>query len=313
MRKNRRIILFFPVTFLVIAVIGFVVETILQGNEEIPAPRGLLVKVHEQRVHLYCTGQGSPTVVLESGLGGSSLDWGLVQERLAKTVRVCSYDRAGYGWSDPSPLPRSPLQITEDLRALLHTAGEPGPYLLVGHSIGGIYAHLYASLYPKEVAGLVLVDPRNKYYDLVRSSGEQWWSETLTALMLRGTEISGRLGLVRPFGSKFMAVQSFPTDQQQLIVRLAYKPETIDTALRELAGARDLVYTRQVIDTLNEIRVTILTAGVATADQARWLESHQRMASLSSNGKLVIAANSGHYIHWQEPELVVDNILACSR
>jgi len=111
-------------------------------------------------LHLYCTGResGAPTVVMDSGLGGTVLDWQLVQPELAKSMHVCTYDRAGMGWSDPGDQPRTSRQITRELHTLLGNAGVEGPYVLVGHSFGGTNMQVDASQYPDEVAGMVLVD-----------------------------------------------------------------------------------------------------------------------------------------------------------
>jgi pimeloyl-ACP methyl ester carboxylesterase len=109
-------------------------------------------------LHINCVGEGSPTMILESGLGTMSADWANVQPEVAKTTRVCAYDRAGTGWSEPGPEPRDPRQIARELHALLGKAGIDGPYVLVGQSFGGLYARMYAARYPNEVEGMVLVD-----------------------------------------------------------------------------------------------------------------------------------------------------------
>jgi pimeloyl-ACP methyl ester carboxylesterase len=105
--------------------------------------RGYLVQVGAIRMNIDCSGQGSPTVILESGSGGPSIDWLMVQPEVAKFARVCSYDRAGYGWSDSGVEPRSSLQIAHELNQLLHAAGEKAPYILVGHSMGGYDVRVY--------------------------------------------------------------------------------------------------------------------------------------------------------------------------
>lgn len=121
-------------------------------------PPGLLVEVDDFRMHLYCIGQGSPTVVLDSGIGDSWLSWRKVQPDVAMFTRVCSYDRAGMGWSDKSPNPRTSKFIATELHALLKNASILPPFVLVGHSFGGLNMRMYASLYPADVAGVVLVD-----------------------------------------------------------------------------------------------------------------------------------------------------------
>ncbi|HKZ52584.1 MAG TPA: alpha/beta hydrolase, partial [Candidatus Acidoferrales bacterium] len=122
-------------------------------------PLGQLVDVGGYRLHLLCTGEGRPTVVLDSGLPGTCLSWTYVQPELVRFTRVCSYDRAGLGWSDASPHPRTSKQMVEELRRLLANAGIKPPYVLVGHSFGAFTVRLFAALNSNEVVGLVLVDP----------------------------------------------------------------------------------------------------------------------------------------------------------
>jgi len=117
-----------------------------------------MVDVGGHRLHIACRGEGGPTVVLDAALGNMSTHWTWVQQELAQTGRVCAYDRAGLGWSEPGPEPRDARQVTSELHALLTNASIPGPYVMVGHSFGGLYAQLYAARYPDQVAGVVLVE-----------------------------------------------------------------------------------------------------------------------------------------------------------
>ncbi len=123
-----------------------------------PKPLGKLVDLGGHRLHVYCTGQGSPTVVVENGLGDFSIDWALVQSRVSGFTRICTYDRAGYAWSDPGPKPCTFGQLNLELHDALSKLGEKGPFVLVGHSYGGPVIRNFAITYPREVAGMVLVD-----------------------------------------------------------------------------------------------------------------------------------------------------------
>ena len=139
--------------------------------------RGRLVQAGPVRMNIDCRGQGSPTVILESGSGGPSVDWLMVQPEVAKFSRVCSYDRAGYGWSDSGPEPRSSLQIAHELKQLLQAAGEKGPYVLVGHSMGGYDIRVYTGQYPNDVAGMVLVDASHEDQELRAPESIRKWQQ----------------------------------------------------------------------------------------------------------------------------------------
>ena len=128
------------------------------SSDSVPEPLGTLVDVGGHRLHVRCTGRGNPTVVVENGLGDFSFDWLLVQSRVARVSRICTYDRAGYAWSDPGPKPRTFAQLNLELRDALSRLGEDGPYLLVGHSFGGPVVRNFALLYPAKVAGIIFVD-----------------------------------------------------------------------------------------------------------------------------------------------------------
>src|SRR5271169_5348806 len=121
-------------------------------------PPGRLVRVNERRMHIHVTGDGTPTVVFESGMGASCLSWTLVQPQVGQFTRAVSYDRAGHGWSDPAREPRTAQQIAQELHTLLNATGVPGPYVLVGHSFGGYVNRAFAHMYRNELVGMVLVD-----------------------------------------------------------------------------------------------------------------------------------------------------------
>src|ERR671916_1883264 len=145
---------------LALAVIGAIYQAIAtQIDQRTYTPPGEVVDVGDHSLHINCIGEGSPTVILEAASGGMSAHWVRVQQQLAKTTRVCAYDRAGLGWSESGPELRDARQVSSELHTLLEgAAGTEGPYVLVGHSYGGLYARMYAARYSEEVAGVVLVD-----------------------------------------------------------------------------------------------------------------------------------------------------------
>src|SRR5688572_9722843 len=146
-------------------------------------PPGRLIDLGGWRVHLHCTGDvrpSQPTVILEAGSGDFSVDWSLVQPDVARFARVCSYDRAGAGWSDLGPRPRTMHQLVSELHTLLEKAGERPPYVLVGHSFGGWLVRLYRTMYPADVAGMVLVE----------AGGDNPWRKTPEKGLVRSADLA---------------------------------------------------------------------------------------------------------------------------
>ena len=168
-----------------IPVLGIVYQSAAEASDQRSyPPLGQIVNVEGHEMHIYCTGEGSPTILLEAGAFSFSLQWYWVQQQLEPTNRVCSYDRAGNGWSEPGPAPRDAVQIAHELNVLLNEANVPGPYVLVGHSLGGVLVRVYAEQYPDEVLGLVLVDSAvpSTWPDM--SDFEQWKSQNESAYAL---------------------------------------------------------------------------------------------------------------------------------
>src|SRR5215210_7284679 len=156
----RRELVWMIAGLLALAVIGAIYQAIAtEIDQRTYPPPGELVNVGNHSLHINCVGEGGPTVILEAASLGMSAHWVRVQQQVAQTTRVCAYDRAGMGWSERSPEPRDARQVSSELHTLLEGAGGiEGPYVLVGHSYGGLYARMYAARYSEEVAGVVLVD-----------------------------------------------------------------------------------------------------------------------------------------------------------
>ncbi len=156
---TRRVLLVLVIALVALGGAGAIYQAVATAlDQRAYPPPGQLVDVGGYKLHIHCLGQGSPTVILEGGLGESSPFWGWVQPGAATTTRVCAYDRAGLGWSEASPKPRDASTMAEELHTLLQRARIGGPYVLVGHSFGGKYVRLFAARYPGDIAGVVLVD-----------------------------------------------------------------------------------------------------------------------------------------------------------
>ena len=190
-----------------------------------------MVDVGGYRLHINCTGEGSPTVVIKSGWGDMSASWGWVQPEVAKTTRVCTYDRAGMGWSKSSPQPRTAREYAKELHTLLAKANEPGPYVLVGHSMGGFTVIVYAHDYPAKVPGLVLVDSQ----DLPASNV----ATHQPAPKPGGTSIPSllaRIGLVRLLAGPLGSVENLPEGDKQAYTAFAVAPRSVQTFADEGKG-----------------------------------------------------------------------------
>jgi pimeloyl-ACP methyl ester carboxylesterase len=272
-----------------------------------PAP-GQLVDVGGYRLHINCVGTGSPTVVLDAGLGGSSLDWSLVQPELGGTTRVCAYDRAGMGWSDPSPHPRTPRQIADELHTLLTNAGIAGPYVLVGHSLAGKNVRLFALQHPAQVAGMVLVDARSEYVDANTSPAEVQAFHEAIAAQASQYRVARSLGLVRLIGANLWGGPTMPRETRTEGVLLTTSQRGVDATTAEgLQRATDDAQL-EAAPSLGDRPLIVLAAEQNMTATPYWDEAQRRQAALSTNGHLIVPPGSGHSIHWEQPTVVIDAV-----
>src|SRR4051794_10933016 len=293
----------------VLALAGASYEAIAAAGDEgrYPAP-GQLVDVGGYRLHIQCVGAGSPTVVLDAGLGGSSLDWSLVQPELGRSTRVCAYDRAGMGWSDPSPQPRTPRQIADELHTLLTNAGIAGPYVLVGHSLAGKNVRLFALAHPEQVVGMVLVDARSEYVDANTSPAEVEAFQQNIAAQASQFRVARSLGLVRLIGASLWGGPAMPraTRTEGMLFQTSQRAVDAQTAEGLERAADDALL--QAAPALGDRPLLVLAAGQKVAHDPIWAEAQRRQAALSTNGRLIVAEGSGHAIHWEQPALVIDAV-----
>jgi pimeloyl-ACP methyl ester carboxylesterase len=274
------------------------------GAEQLSQP-GKLVDIGTHRLHIFCVGSGQPTVVIDSGLGGNSLEWIRVQRSLAPHVQVCSYDRAGYGWSEPGPRPRTSSRIVDELFALLKKADVAGPYVLVGHSFGGYTMQLFANRYPDQTAGLVLVD----------SSHPEQFERFLAPPIKVNLAPSGRNRIMMLSPAPPLH-KNLPEEVRHTVQALNLRAETRAAMGDELLDFR--LSAKQVRNAreLPNVPLVVLTRGKRVwplTDRGQhmerlWAQLQVELASGVQQVTHIIAAGSGHHIHLDQPELVANSV-----
>ncbi|HOU13650.1 MAG TPA: alpha/beta hydrolase [Anaerolineae bacterium] len=307
-----------------LALIGYLYEKRAEASDarRFPPP-GQLVDVGGHKLHLLCMGEkqpGQPTVILESGHGAWSNDWRTVQPEIARFARVCAYDRAGFGWSEPGPRPRTPERIMTELHTLLTRAGEAGPYLLVGHSMGGPLARLFFTLYPQDVAGMVWIDSGHenmpRYIPFVQSAFRSF------IVLARVGAFLARFGLIRLFGRRrilagYTSVRE-PEARATLLAQTV-RPQFLDALGDETATMTWPAQWARAPQTLGDLPVIALEvqydAEVPTGYtparwemfRAGWRAIHEDLSALSSNTRR-IPVQGGHNVMAEQPELVVQAV-----
>jgi pimeloyl-ACP methyl ester carboxylesterase len=297
---------------------GFAYQILATHRDELRYPmRGQMVEVDGHRLHLDCEGEGQPTVVMDAGLGDSAVTWALVQPKVAEFTRACSYDRPGFGWSDEANVPRDSEHVARQLHELLANAGIAGPYILVGHSFGGLNQLVFRSLYPREVVGMVLVD----------SSHPDQLTRLPAATSIEAYAASTRY---RPLGAVFGLGRllgwcrddyTFPRvgDAWQKVapeaIALDCRTATFRATRAEEFAFRESAREAGSTGSLGSLPLVVLShdprVGIGfmpeTAAQAEpaWDQMQEELRGLSTNSHRVIAAGSMHYVESYRPELVI--------
>lgn len=281
-------------------------------------PTGQLVDVGGYRLHIACQGSSAgPTVILDAGIGETSLTWALVQPEVARFAKVCAYDRAGIGWSEVSPKPRSVPVMVEELHALLERAGLKAPLVLVGHSLGGIISRQYAALYPKEVSGLVLVDSAHE--DQFRRYPGPIVTSTVRALrQIRSFETLIALGIPALIPALAPLEPRLPKPIAEANRALiTSNPKHLAAGQGETEGL--MQGDTKPVTTLGDLPLVVLSRGhgdpgavdasvapeVVAQSERLWTEMQLELTALSSRGRRVVALKSGHSIQLDQPELVI--------
>ena len=285
-------------------------------------------------LHLECAGQGGPTVVFDAALAGSSVSWTYVQPAVAEFTRACAYDRAGFGRSERGPLPRTAGRLADELHALLLNAGEPPPYVLVGHSFGGLVARIFAARHPDLTAGLVLVDPAHPE-DWVRPAPKeqaridrgvalcrhgQWACRLGVAPVVSALVGAGAIGVARVIVNAFTR-GGLGGDMDWLLAPLWKLPPDVRRRLRaywtravffEALGSQIGSMSTSAAETLEASAqgygdLPLVTISLSSPDNHR-IRHQEALARRSTRGRHVVASNSGHWIPLDEPATVVAEI-----
>lgn len=291
-----------------------------------PAAPGELVDVGGHKLHVFCQGEGSPTVILETGLGDGSINFRSLQSRIARFTRVCAYDRAGYGWSESGPEPRDADRLVMELETLLENAGIEGPYVMAGHSLGGLFSLMFAKRNPEQVAGVVLID--SSHPD--QQTALQVVPEVIAA---QDVELEGMAGLVAAAEAGQLPAEAvlpnappvLSTPLKQAWAQLFIQPQQLRAAVAEYAAVPDGLAQAEGNVDIGDIPLTVLSRGIGLEGQvpaealeaqgltpdvlarfsAAWDHLQEDLLSLSTRSKRVVAEDSTHYVYYGQPELVV--------
>jgi pimeloyl-ACP methyl ester carboxylesterase len=296
-------------------------------------PPGRLVDIGSHQLHLHCAGEGSPAVVFDAALGASSLSWSLVHPSIARVTRACAYDRAGFGWSDAGPLPRTVARIVEELQHLLAAAAVPRPYVLVGHSFGGLVARAYVHRHPGEIGGLVLLDPAypedwldpcHAHAQLIsrgvrlcrygRQAARIGITDAVAALARRGALGSARTtaliagrGLLKRVDEEVLAPAArLPREARAVAQRFWTRPQFFEALGSQIESISASAASVPVDQSFGDLPVVVVS-GDFNSDAGQ-LARQQRLAARSTRGRHVVAERSGHWIPLDRPDVVVDAI-----
>jgi pimeloyl-ACP methyl ester carboxylesterase len=291
---------------LVLLIVGFDYERVGEWRDRTRYPQvGASFNIGGRSLNLFCSGQGSPTVILEGDWGMPGYGWTLIQRELAKSTRACWYDRAGYGWSDPGPFPNHSDSVARDLHQLLYAAGIAPPYLLVGHSMGAFHARVFRGFYKNEVAGMVLVDPMHE--DITIDIHNH--IEALRPAVIFFFKTLGMFGGFRLLAEdpgpppKGMTAREWSTVwamRQQTKSVVSQPKETPLFMNGELARASG---------GFDSLPLVVLSAGMAEPGEDQFqFDLDERLARRSTRGRRAIVRNSDHQIPWHAPEAVIEAV-----
>jgi pimeloyl-ACP methyl ester carboxylesterase len=273
-------------------------------------PPGRLVDVDGHLMHIHCQGKGSPTVIVEQGIGAQPLSWAPLNQRLAGITTVCAYDRAGMGYSDPLDHFTVASEVAARLHSLLTNAGIDDDIVLVGWSAGGMYAREYYRRYPARVKGMVLVDSSHEQQMQRMSIPDDWADNPLHV-----DQYLAPFGWIRLRGDvdRQFAKSSLPPDIRARLIAIKLKSRLPRTMVAEGDGFRADLAANRTPPSLGSLPLIVISEGKPgegfMQDNLRtWFELQDELAHLSTRGRHIVATQSGHAIHSTEPELIVESV-----
>jgi len=297
-------------------------QYLLRYTQEHFPPPGKLIALKTHRLHMHCTGEGRPTALLEAGAGEWSTRWALVQAKVASFTRVCSYDRAGFGWSEPGPKPYDIESNVRDLDELLTRSGEEGPFVFAGWSFGGAIAWLYVQDHPEHSAGLVMVDARPEGW-------QTWMNELAPELKATRGKFTAHLQRVDSVGlgpayswlllrgSGSDSIKGFPAGTGDVLLDPGFTARMFD-AMVEALNADDISERQIRMRPLGNLPLIVIRHGregmwglapdKERAAEARWQELQVQLVKKSTDAKFEVAEMSGHGIPLEQPDIIVDAI-----
>jgi pimeloyl-ACP methyl ester carboxylesterase len=287
LHSRVRVWLLCPVlVVLAVLAVGGGYERIGRSAAPAVAMPGQLVDVGPYRLHLDCRGTGSPTVILEPGAGGSAASMGLIGRKVADDSRVCVYDRAGHGWSEPAATPPDGAQIATDLHTLLERAQVPGPYVLAGHSFGGLYVRSYAARYPDDVAGLILIDSTAARSEDLPARGSDSFLKHASSLLAT----TSRLGVSRLLAGT--SYSGLPPEYRDDARTTAATGKALSATIAEYGVANRSAADAGKLSGLGAKPLVVLTA--ALGNRAGWMADQNKSVLLSDNSVHRVVAGSTH-------------------
>lgn len=313
MRIVQRLTLTFIALAALVLAVGWSYQRIAEYRDDrrFPPP-GELHTVDGRLMHIHCTGFGSPTIVIEQGIGGPSTEWNDINRRMSAISRVCAYDRAGMGYSEPARMPTLAVDVARNLHGLLQASGVDDGLVFVAWSAGGIYAKEYYRQFPARVRGMVLVDsPHEQALQLMPPQPSN--SDNLARL--KRNYYLAQFGWLRLNGEieAQYANSDLPEEDRRRLIAFFHKAHTFRTLFDEGVGLELDLARGASPPPLGDLPLVVIAEGkprhpYMKENLALWHDLQRELATLSSNGRLVIAENSAHFIHRTEPDLILDAV-----